>query len=170
MELKLLIRAIRNMHQIIETAECIFIVTEFLEGGELFNHIVKQKRLSEEEAKRFYQQLLSGIEHIHAIGVVHRDIKPENLILDQGKKLKIVDFGLSNTFDAPQRLKTACGSPCYAPPEMIENKWYDPTKTDIWSSGVVLYAMVCGFLPFQVIFGRSSSENGISQTFGMTVS
>lgn len=80
----------------------------------------------------------------------HRDLKPENLLLDYDKTLKIVDFGLSNLYEYPQGLlKTACGSPCYAAPEMIAGKRYQGLKTDIWSSGVILYAMVAGFLPFE---------------------
>jgi 5'-AMP-activated protein kinase catalytic alpha subunit len=82
--------------------------------------------------------------------VCHRDLKPENLLLDYDKSLKIVDFGLSNMYEPPAgTLKTACGSPCYAAPEMIAGKRYTGLKTDIWSSGVILFAMVCGFLPFE---------------------
>jgi 5'-AMP-activated protein kinase catalytic alpha subunit len=76
-------------------------------------------------------------------------LKPENLLLDYDKSLKIVDFGLSNMYEGAETLKTACGSPCYAAPEMIAGKRYNGLYSDIWSSGVVLYAMVCGFLPFE---------------------
>lgn len=79
----------------------------------------------------------------------HRDLKPENLLLDYDKTLKIVDFGLSNMYERGETLKTACGSPCYAAPEMIAGKRYNGLQTDIWSSGVVLYAMICGYLPFE---------------------
>ena len=98
-----------------------------------------------------YQQLIAGIEYIHKSGICHRDLKPENLLLDFDKTLKIVDFGLSNMYapGSAEQLKTACGSPCYAAPEMIAGKKYFGLKSDIWSSGVVLYAMVCGFLPFE---------------------
>lgn len=98
-----------------------------------------------------YQQLIAGIEYIHKSGICHRDLKPENLLLDYDKTLKIVDFGLSNMYSPSdnETLKTACGSPCYAAPEMIAGKKYHGLKSDIWSSGVVLYAMVCGFLPFE---------------------
>jgi 5'-AMP-activated protein kinase, catalytic alpha subunit len=81
--------------------------------------------------------------------VCHRDLKPENLLLDYDKTLKIVDFGLSNMYERGETLKTACGSPCYAAPEMIAGKRYNGLQTDIWSSGVVLYAMICGYLPFE---------------------
>lgn len=94
-------------------------------------------------------ELISGIEYIHQSGVCHRDLKPENLLLDYDLTLKIVDFGLSNMYEIGATLKTACGSPCYAAPEMIAGKRYHGLKTDIWSSGVVFYAMVCGYLPFE---------------------
>jgi 5'-AMP-activated protein kinase catalytic alpha subunit len=81
--------------------------------------------------------------------VTHRDLKPENLLLDQNKNIKIVDFGLSNTYKQGETLKTACGSPCYAAPEMIAGKRYDGIRVDLWSCGVILYAMICGFLPFE---------------------
>jgi 5'-AMP-activated protein kinase catalytic alpha subunit len=124
---------------------------EFCQNGELFDYIVSHQRLHEKAAVRMYQQLIAGIEYIHKSGICHRDLKPENLLLDYDKTLKIVDFGLSNMYTpgSADLLKTACGSPCYAAPEMIAGKKYLGLKSDIWSSGVVLYAMVCGFLPFE---------------------
>lgn len=91
---------------------------------------------------------MSGIEYVHKLGIVHRDLKPENLLLDKNKNIKIVDFGLSNLYKNDELLKTACGSPCYAAPEMIAGKKYVGLRVDIWSAGVILYAMVCGYLPF----------------------
>lgn len=85
---------------------------------------------------------------MHKLGIVHRDLKPENLLLDKNKNIKIVDFGLSNLYKNGELLKTACGSPCYAAPEMIAGKKYVGLRVDIWSSGVILYAMICGYLPF----------------------
>ena len=86
---------------------------------------------------------------MHALNVVHRDLKPENLLLDANNNIKIVDFGLSNTFKKGQLLKTACGSPCYAAPEMIAGLKYSGDLVDIWSCGIILYALLCGFLPFE---------------------
>ena len=83
------------------------------------------------------------------MGIVHRDLKPENLLLDHNMNIKIVDFGLSNTYQKGEQLKTACGSPCYAAPEMIAGKLYNGVDVDIWSCGVVLYALICGSLPFE---------------------
>ena len=122
---------------------------EYSSSGELFDYIVKSSKLKESEACLFFQQIIAGIEYIHKLGVVHRDLKPENLLLDHNKKIKIVDFGLSNTYKQDELLQTACGSPCYAAPEMIAGKKYEGIKVDIWSSGVILFAMVCGYLPFE---------------------
>lgn len=123
---------------------------EYAPGGELFDYIVKKKRLQDGEACRFFHQILAGIEYLHANKICHRDLKPENLLLDENMNIKIVDFGLSNTYKtASDTLKTACGSPCYASPEMIAGKRYSGLDTDIWSLGVILYAMTVGYLPFE---------------------
>ena len=122
---------------------------EYANGGELFDYIVKRKRLQEQEACRFFQQLISGIEYIHKVRICHRDLKPENLLLDEKLNIKIVDFGLSNMYKEGDTLKTACGSPCYAAPEMIAGKRYHGLNSDIWSCGIILYAMTCGYLPFE---------------------
>jgi len=96
---------------------------EYCSNGELFDYIVSHQRLHEKAAVRIYQQIIAGIDYIHKSGVVHRDLKPENLLLDYDNTLKIVDFGLSNLYTPPDELlKTACGSPCYAAPEMIAGK------------------------------------------------
>ena len=122
---------------------------EYACGGELFEYIVKRKKLKEAEACKFFQQVISGIEYIHRCGICHRDLKPENLLLDESKNIKIVDFGLSNTYPEGGLLKTACGSPCYAAPEMVEGSTYVGYTVDVWSSGITLYAMICGYLPFE---------------------
>lgn len=122
---------------------------EYASGGELFDYIVANTRLSEPEACKFYQQIIAGVEYIHKLGVVHRDLKPENLLLDSNKNIKIVDFGLSNTYKQGELLQTACGSPCYAAPEMIAGHKYSGSKVDLWSTGVILFAMVSGYLPFE---------------------
>ena len=122
---------------------------EYIPGGELFDYIVARKRLKEDEAAKFLYQILAGTEYLHLNNIVHRDLKPENLLLDANNNIKIVDFGLSNTYKTGELLKTACGSPCYAAPEMIAGKWYHGSRVDIWSSGVVLFAMIAGYLPFE---------------------
>ena len=126
-----------------------YIIMEFCEKGELFNHIVEEKKLEEIEAAYFYYQLINGLECIHYNEVVHRDLKPENLLISKEYILKIIDFGLSNYFNKINLLSTPCGSPCYASPEMVSGKKYDGFLIDIWSTGIILFAMLCGYLPFE---------------------
>ena len=97
----------------------------------------------------FFHQIIAGVEYLHKLNIVHRDLKPENLLLDHNMNIKIVDFGLSNTYKTGQTLKTACGSPCYAAPEMIAGHRYQGSLVDIWSVGVILFALICGYLPFE---------------------
>ena len=138
-----------KVYKIYEDKNNFLIIMEYCEGGELFNYIVKKKRLSEDESSYFFFQLINGIEYIHSKGIAHRDLKPENLLLSKNKILKIIDFGLSNFYDGQKRLQTPCGSPCYASPEMVKGKKYDGFNIDIWAIGVILFAMLCGYLPFE---------------------
>ena len=143
-----------QIYEILETNYAIYMIMEYAEGGELFDYIVKKGKLDEKEGAFFYFQLIEGIEFLHSKKIAHRDLKPENLLLDKEcKTIKIVDFGLSNIYkddkDNLIMLKTACGSPCYAAPEMVEGLKYKGFTVDIWSSGITLYAMICGYLPFE---------------------
>jgi carbon catabolite-derepressing protein kinase len=135
-------------------------------GGELFNYIVKYGRMSEDKARRFFQQIIAGIEHSHRYKIVHRDLKPENVLLDDDLNVKIADFGLSNEISDGDFLSTSCGSPNYAAPEVIRGGVYAGPEIDVWSSGVILYVMICGKLPFededvQVLFAKISSGHFI---------
>ena len=134
--------------EIIEDPENYYIIMEYCKKGELFDYIVDNERLTEDEAAIFFYQLINGVEYIHSKGIAHRDLKPENLLLTKDKTLKIIDFGLSHEFNGNNLLKTKCGSPSYASPEILRGKPYDGFKSDIWSCGIILYAMVCGYLPF----------------------
>ena len=135
--------------QILEDAKNYYIIMEYCKHGELFDYIVKNEKLSEEESSIFFYQLINGIEYIHSKGISHRDLKPENLLLAENKILKIIDFGLSHEFEGDELLKTKCGSPSYAAPEIICCPFYDGFKVDIWCCGIILYAMLCGYLPFE---------------------
>lgn len=148
-----------QLYEIIEDSTHLYLVMEYASGGELFDYIVAQQRVRETESSRFFQQIIDGIEYIHKLKIVHRDLKPENLLLDEYNNIKLVDFGLSNLYKEGQLLKTACGSPCYAAPEMIAGKEYKGLKVDIWSAGVILFALICGHLPFddgdtQILYKR----------------
>ena len=134
---------------IIEDPENYYIIMEYCKSGELFDYIVDKQHLEEDEASIFFYQLINGVEYIHSLGIAHRDLKPENLLLTEKKILKIIDFGLSHEFNGEDFLKTKCGSPSYAAPEIIKGLPYDGFKTDIWCCGIILYAMLCGYLPFE---------------------
>ncbi|XP_058955925.2 5'-AMP-activated protein kinase catalytic subunit alpha-2-like isoform X1 [Pocillopora verrucosa] len=137
-----------KLYQVISTPSDIFMVMEYVSGGELFDYILKHGKLQEKEARRFFQQIISGVDYCHRHMVVHRDLKPENLLLDAQANVKIADFGLSNMMTDGEFLRTSCGSPNYAAPEVISGKLYAGPEVDIWSCGVILYALLCGSLPF----------------------
>ena len=137
-----------QLFDIMESKRNLYFVLEYCKGGELFDYIVKNKRLKEPEACNFFQQIINGVEYLHKQGIIHRDLKPENLLLDYKNNIKISDFGLSTFFSKNNYLQTACGTPSYAPPEMLEGLQYNGEASDIWSCGIILYAMLCGTLPF----------------------
>lgn len=137
-----------RLYEVVETPSDIFVVMEYVKSGELFDYIVEKGRLGEKEARRFFQQIVSGVEYAHRNMVVHRDLKPENLLLDSNLNVKIADFGLSNVMRDGHFLKTSCGSPNYAAPEVISGRLYAGPEVDVWSCGVILYALLCGSLPF----------------------
>ncbi|GAU93065.1 AMP-activated-Kinase-c [Ramazzottius varieornatus] len=137
-----------KLYQVISTPTDIFMIMEYVAGGELFDYIVKHGRLKENDARRFFQQIISGVAYCHRHMVVHRDLKPENLLLDSKLNVKIADFGLSNMMMDGEFLRTSCGSPNYAAPEVISGKLYAGPEVDIWSCGVILYALLVGALPF----------------------
>ncbi|GMQ10813.1 hypothetical protein CsSME_00053670 [Camellia sinensis var. sinensis] len=137
-----------RLYEVIETPTDIYVVMEYVKSGELFDYIVEKGRLQEDEARSFFQQIISGVEYCHRNMVVHRDLKPENLLLDSRGNVKIADFGLSNVMRDGHFLKTSCGSPNYAAPEVVSGKLYAGPEIDVWSCGVILYALLCGTLPF----------------------
>ena len=140
---------IAQLYETITSEKHIYIIMEYIEGRDLFQYIYSLQKLSELKASQLFRQLIACLEYIHTLGIVHRDIKPENILLNKQKTiLKLVDFGLSNSYKHGDLLKTACGSPCYAAPEMISGKEYNGLYSDLWSCGVVLYCMLVGKLPF----------------------
>ncbi|XP_034023797.1 serine/threonine-protein kinase SIK3 homolog isoform X2 [Thalassophryne amazonica] len=137
-----------RLYQVMETERMIYLVTEYASGGEIFDHLVAHGRMAEKDARKKFKQIVAAVHFCHCRSIVHRDLKAENLLLDHNLNIKIADFGFSNLFSRGQLLKTWCGSPPYAAPELFEGKEYDGPKVDIWSLGVVLYVLVCGALPF----------------------
>lgn len=138
-----------SLLDVVFDANLIYLVMEYCFNGELFQVIADQRKLDENLARKMFNQIVDGIAYIHARDVAHRDLKPENILLDHEMNAKIADFGLCHSVDSKQLLKTPCGSPYYAPPEIICNQPYDGKRSDLWSLGVVLYTMVTGSLPWQ---------------------
>ncbi|XP_026663141.2 CBL-interacting serine/threonine-protein kinase 5 [Phoenix dactylifera] len=140
-----------ELKEVMATKTRIFFVMEYVRGGELFAKVVRG-RLPEDQARRYFQQLISAVDFCHSRGVSHRDLKPENLLLDEAGNLKVSDFGLSAL---PEQLRhdgllhTQCGTPAYVAPEVLRKRGYDGARADLWSCGVVLFVLLAGFLPFQ---------------------
>ena len=141
-----------NICQLYETYSTVhnfYIMMEHITGGDLFDYITNNNYLSENKSCKLFRQLISVIEYLNELGISHRDIKPENILLDdEQENIKLIDFGLSNYFSESKLLKSSCGSPCYASPEMLSGMPYLGITTDLWSSGIVLYSMLVGSLPF----------------------
>ncbi|KAL1925527.1 uncharacterized protein VTP21DRAFT_410 [Calcarisporiella thermophila] len=140
-----------KLYDVLETEKYIGIVLEYASGGELFEYILAHRYLKEKDACRLFAQLISGVNYLHRQHIVHRDLKLENLLLDRNRSIIITDFGFANHFGKPEEdlMATSCGSPCYAAPELVvSDGLYVGPAADIWSCGVILYAMLCGFLPY----------------------
>uniref|UniRef100_A0A6Q2Z347 Maternal embryonic leucine zipper kinase n=1 Tax=Esox lucius TaxID=8010 RepID=A0A6Q2Z347_ESOLU len=139
-----------RLYHVIETNTQIFMVLEYCPGGELFDYIIAKDRLSEEETRVFFRQIVSAMAYVHSQGYAHRDLKPENLLIDEDHNLKLIDFGLcaKPKGGLSYELMTCCGSPAYAAPELIQGKAYIGSEADVWSMGVLLFALLCGYLPF----------------------
>lgn len=140
-----------ELKEVMATRGRIYFVMEYVKGGELFAKVARGK-LKVENARKYFQQLISAIDYCHSRGVFHRDLKPENLLLDEEGNLKVSDFGLSALPEHSRQdglLHTQCGTPAYVAPEVLRKKGYDGAKADIWSCGVVLFVLIAGFLPFQ---------------------
>ncbi|KAJ0985784.1 hypothetical protein J5N97_004140 [Dioscorea zingiberensis] len=138
-----------RLHEVLASRTKIYIILEFITGGELFDKIVRHGKLSEADSRRYFQQLIDGVDYCHSKRVYHRDLKPENLLLDSLGNLKISDFGLSALpAQGVSLLRTTCGTPNYVAPEVLGHKGYDGAIADVWSCGVILYVLMAGYLPF----------------------
>ncbi|KAL9255917.1 CBL-interacting serine/threonine-protein kinase 1-like protein [Drosera capensis] len=140
-----------RLHEVLASKTKIYMVLEYVNGGELFNRIASKGKLSEERGRKLFQQLMDGVSYSHDKGVFHRDLKLENILIDAKGNIKVSDFGLSalpQHFRNDGLLHTTCGSPNYVAPEILANRGYDGAASDIWSCGVILYVILTGYLPF----------------------
>jgi len=143
-----------KLHRVIDTPEILYLVMEILTGGELFDRIIARGHYSEADARTLTITMLKAVNYLHSIGIAHRDLKPENILLkdtSEDAEIKITDFGLSKIFadDAAGEvvMKTACGTPGYVAPEVLQHEAYN-SQVDLWTIGVIVYILLCGFPPF----------------------
>ena len=144
-----------KLYEIYQEKQHIYMITEFLSGGELFDVLIKNRNLNENIAAKVIKQVFQAVNYLHNKKIVHRDLKPENLMLISEDKfdVKVIDFGLSRTFTKDKKLCQRLGTPYYIAPEVLKKK-YDE-KCDIWSIGVILHVLLCGSPPFQ---GRTDDQ------------
>ena len=140
-----------KIYEIKEDKNNFYLIMEYYSEGDLYRFLSKYNKLNEEDASIIFYQIVNGVEYLHNNLICHRDLKLENILIDKKKNVKIIDYNLSNFFLESNGciLKTPCGSPYYAAPEMIKNKSYNAKSVDIWSIGIILYVILCGFLPFE---------------------
>ncbi|KAG0175071.1 hypothetical protein DFQ29_007260 [Apophysomyces sp. BC1021] len=144
----------KNIVQVFEVSsddENIYIVMEYVDGGELFEKIRQERKLPEHVARKWFREIVEAVQYMHNNGLVHRDLKPENVLIDTTtKSIRLCDFGFSKKIRShTEVLNTYCGSPFYAAPEMVTATPYMGPPVDMWSCGVILYAMLTGSLPFK---------------------
>ncbi|KAG8434099.1 hypothetical protein GDO86_012464 [Hymenochirus boettgeri] len=137
-----------KLHDVYENKKYLYLVLEHVSGGELFDYLVKKGRLTPKEARKFFRQIISALDFCHSYSICHRDLKPENLLLDEKNNIRIADFGMASLQVGDSLLETSCGSPHYACPEVIKGEKYDGRRADVWSCGVILFALLVGALPF----------------------
>lgn len=139
-----------KMKECFDTPKVLYMVLEPMVGGELFDRIVEKEKYGEGDARDVVKTVTEAIQYCHSQGVVHRDLKPENLLLsspDDDAKVKVADFGLAKMLTADTAMTTACGTPGYVAPEILGGQEYD-NSVDMWSIGVIMYILLCGFPPF----------------------
>jgi serine/threonine protein kinase len=137
-----------HLYDLLSDNNNFYVVMEFCPNSDLYQYIVTRGRVPEDEARLFAVQICDTLDYVHTLGISHRDLKPENLLIDRDGAVKISDFGLANFMAQDGLVSTPCGSPCYASPECLSGYPYDGRATDMWSVGVITYAMVTGTLPW----------------------
>lgn len=139
---------IMSLYDVWETTSSIYLILEYVQGGELFDYLSTNGPLEPDEALDYFQQIIQAMDYCHRFGIAHRDLKPENILLDTNMNIKIADFGMAAYQQPNSQLETSCGSPHYAAPEVISSETYDGGPADIWSCGITLFAMLSRRLPF----------------------
>lgn len=122
---------------------------EYSGNGDLLQYVKKRGRLQEDKAREIFIQVLHGLAHCHCRSVLHRDVKLDNILLDEEGGIKLCDFGVSKIVKKDNLINEQCGTPAYIAPEIIKDKGYKGFSVDVWSFGVMLYAMLCGTVPFK---------------------
>ncbi|KAF5383570.1 hypothetical protein D9615_003518 [Tricholomella constricta] len=140
---------VMRLYDVWETSTELYLILEYIQGGELFDHLCNNGKLPVPEALNYFQQIIAAMDYCHNFNIAHRDLKPENILLDKDFNIKIADFGMA-AWQAGNdgMLRTSCGSPHYAAPEIIAGQVYNGSAADIWSCGVILFALLAGRLPF----------------------
>ncbi|KAF9219530.1 Pkinase-domain-containing protein [Gyrodon lividus] len=141
---------ILRIYDVFEGENELYLVLEYVEGGELFDFLVNRGRLPPLEALAFFKQIVYGLNYAHTFSIIHRDLKPENILIHSLNPplIKLADWGMAAFAPPALQLETSCGSPHYASPEIVNGMKYKGNATDIWSCGVILYALLTGRLPF----------------------
>ena len=141
-------RNIVVLYEIYESPENFYFITEHLSGKDLIEKLIKKKRFDEEQALKIFFQLLDAMTYMHKMNICHRNIRTEHILFDKTNRPKIIGFGYSTFYEPKKKISGSYGSLCYACPEIIDDSPYDPELADVWSLGVILYVLVCGYLPF----------------------
>jgi serine/threonine protein kinase len=140
---------IARLYEAVETPKRMHLIMECSDGGNLCSYVKQKKRLSEEESKKIFFHIVQAIDYLHSLGVAHRDIKLENVLFTDQRDIKLIDFGFSTVCQPGKRLKVFCGTPSYMAPEIVNRLEYDGIPVDMWSLGILLYALLCGCFPFR---------------------
>jgi 5'-AMP-activated protein kinase catalytic alpha subunit len=138
-----------KLYETFETDRHLLLILEYVGGGDLLSFVRKRNKLNEPTAKFIFRQIIEAIQYIHSRSVVHRDIKLDNILIDLSGNIKICDFGVSRQIKKGEIIKHQCGTPAYIAPEILRNEGYEGFGVDVWSAGVVLYAMLSGTVPFK---------------------
>ena len=138
-----------KIYETFETEKFYMISMEYISCGDLLNYVKKRSKLTENIAKFIYKQIIKAVMYIHSKSIAHRDIKLDNILIDINSNIKLCDFGVSKKLEKNVLLNDQCGTPAYIAPEVFRGQGYDGTISDVWSTGVVLYAMLSGTVPFK---------------------